>query len=51
MCEPPSVQFQPSAEGNVARGQIEHHRGHQATADGRDTLQKLHDLVGGEPGQ
>lgn len=45
------LQFEPRAEGHVARGQAEHHRGHQTTSDGSDALQKLHDLAGGEPGQ
>lgn len=45
------MQFQPGAEKDVAWGQAEHHRGHQATADSRNALQKLHDLAGGKPGQ
>lgn len=45
------LQFQPGAEEDVAWGQAEHHWGHQATADGRNAFQKLHDLTGGEPGQ
>lgn len=44
-------QLKSRAEGHVARGQAEHHRGHQTTPDCCDTLQKLHDLSGGEPGQ
>ena len=45
-----SVQFEPGSEGDVAWGQTQNHWGHQETADSSDTLQKLHDLPGGEPG-
>ncbi len=43
-------QLKPCAEGHVARGQAEDHRGHQTTPDCCHSLQKLHDISGGELG-